>query len=98
MRTDTEIQQCLLENLDQLMRNYSVAEIGIFGSYIRGEQTANSDLDILVNFSKPVGFVAFMQLEQYLQQLLGVKVDLVTRAALKPHIGAKILKEVKYVH
>jgi len=98
MNTATQIELRLQENLTRLKNDFAVAEIGIFGSYCRGEQTPQSDLDILVHFTKPVGFVTFMQLENYLQELLGVKVDLVTRAALKPHIGAKILQEVKYVH
>lgn len=98
MRDHNQLQELLSCQLSNLNADFSVDKIGIFGSYVRGEQTPASDLDVLVNFSKPVGFVAFMQLEQHLEQLLEVKVDLVTRAALKKHIGEKILKEVKYVH
>lgn len=98
MQTSAELQQKLSSHLEELSRDFTVSEIGIFGSYVRGEQKPESDLDILVNFSQPVGFITFMQLEERLQQLLGVKVDLVTRAALKPHIGARILKEVRYAH
>lgn len=97
MQKNTEIKRLIRQNLDELKRDYGVSEIGIFGSYARNEQTSKSDLDILVKFSKPVGFISFMQLEQHLQQLLGIRIDLVTRAALKPHIGARILKEVNYV-
>ena len=97
MLKSSEVQQRIRENLAELSREYAVSEIGIFGSYARNEQKPESDLDILVEFSKPVGFVSFMQLEQHLQQLLGVKIDLVTRAALKPQIGARILSEVNYV-
>lgn len=97
MLKNLEIQQLIRGNLAELSRDYAVAEIGVFGSYVRDEQTPRSDLDILVVFSKPVGFVSFMQLEEHLQQLLGIKVDLVTRAALKPQIGAHILSEVNYV-
>lgn len=97
MLKSSEVQQRIRENLAELSREYAVSEIGIFGSYARNEQKPDSDLDILVEFSKPVGFVSFMQLEQHLQRLLGVKIDLVTRAALKPHIGARILSEVNYV-
>ena len=97
MLKSSEIQQLIKNNLAGLSRDYAVLEIGLFGSYVRDEQTPDSDLDILVEFSKPVGFVAFMQLEQHLQQLLGIKIDLVTRAALKPQIGARILNEVNYV-
>lgn len=97
MLKSSEVQQRIRENLAELSREYAVSEIGIFGSYARNEQKPDSDLDILVEFSKPVGFVSFMQLEQHLQRLLGVKIDLVTRAALKSHIGARILSEVNYV-
>ncbi|MCD6525980.1 MAG: nucleotidyltransferase family protein [Desulfuromonas sp.] len=97
MRSKTEIKHVIKKHLAELHRDYAVSEIGIFGSYVRDEQTPKSDLDVLVQFSKPVGFISFMQLEQQLQQLLGLKVDLVTRDALKPNIGARILKEVDYV-
>ena len=97
MLGNSEIRQRIKDNLTVLNREYAVSEIGVFGSYARNEQTPDSDLDILVNFSRPVGFISFMELEQHLQHLLGVKIDLVTRAALKPRIGERILKEVKYV-
>jgi len=97
MLGNSEIRQRIKDNLTVLSREYAVSEIGVFGSYARNEQTPDSDLDILVNFSRPVGFISFMELEQHLQHLLGVKIDLVTRAALKPRIGERILKEVKYV-
>ncbi len=97
MLKSAEIQQLIKDNLAELGRDYAVSEIGLFGSYVRDEQTPDSDLDILVAFSKPVGFVVFMQLEQHLQQLLGIKIDLVTRGALKPQIGARVLNEVYYV-
>ena len=57
----------------------------------------DSDIDILVEFERPVGFVRFMRLEKRLAELLGMPVDLVTKKALKPHIGKRILQEVRYV-
>lgn len=57
----------------------------------------NSDLDILVDFSQPVGFFTFLDLEEYLRDKLGLKIDLVTIKALKPAIGKHILKEVTYI-
>ncbi len=68
--------------------------IGVFGSYVRGEQKETSDVDVLVEFEEPVGLFEFMDLEEYLTGLLGVKVDLVSKKALKPHIGKHILEEV----
>lgn len=98
MRDHNQLQELLSQQLNNLNEDFGVTEIGIFGSYARGEQGPDSDLDVLVNFSRPIGFVTFMQLEQHLGRLLGIKVDLVTQAALKTHIGKRILKEVQYVH
>jgi len=90
----TEIEAILRERRDELARNYGVTEIGVFGSCIRGEATGESDIDVLVTFGQPVGFFRFLELEEQLSEWLGAKVDLVTRAALKPHIGRNILGEV----
>jgi len=78
----------------KLEKDFKIKEIGIFGSYVRGEQTGESDLDVLVEFNSPIGFFKFMELEEYLQEILGVKIDLVSRKALKPRIGSRILSEV----
>ena len=72
--------------------------MGIFGSVVKDSQTSTSDIDILVEFSQSIGMVKFLQLENSLQKLLGAKVDLVTRKALKKHIGQQILKEIQFVN
>jgi uncharacterized protein len=77
-----------------LEKNYGVKEIGIFGSYVRGEQKPKSDIDVLVDFSGSVSLLDFIHLENELSDLLGVKVDLVMKTALKPRIGRNILEEV----
>ena len=87
----------LLRHKEQLRTEYGVKEIGIFGSYIRGEQDKSSDLDILIELEKPIGFVKFLKLENSLSALIGIKVELVTKKALKPYIGQRILQEVRYV-
>ena len=92
-----EIENMIRKYKKEIMEKYHIAEIGIFGSYTRGEQQENSDIDILVSFSKPIGFVKFMTLEFFLSDLFGKKVDLVTRDSLKPHIGSIILRETQYV-
>jgi hypothetical protein len=89
-----EIENRLREQRKDLEREYGVAEIGVFGSYARGEASSDSDIDILVAFDRPIGFFKFLELEERLSECLGAKVDLVTRAALKPHIGRRILDEV----
>lgn len=78
----------------ELKKRFKVKTIGVFGSYVRSEQGVNSDVDVLVEFEEPVGLFEFMALENYLSDLLGVKVDLVSKKALKPHIGEHILEEV----
>ncbi len=89
-----EIEAILRARRDELAKDYGVTEIGIFGSWVRGEASSDSDIDILVSFNQPVGFFKFLELEERLSAWLGVKVDLVTRAALKPNIGSRILSEV----
>jgi len=97
MTTFEDIQRLLHAHLGELRRNYNVERIGIFGSFVRGQAQEKSDVDLLVQFSRPVGFVKFMKLENHLQEILDRKVDLVSRKALKPHIGKQILEEVRYV-
>jgi hypothetical protein len=81
----------------EVAKEYSVKTMGVFGSVARDEQTGQSDIDLLVEFSKPVGFVTFMRLENFLSERLGNKVDLVTPDSLKPVIRQDVLSEVIYV-
>jgi len=92
-----DITRIIAESREQLRSEFGVVEIGVFGSVVRGEQGATSDIDVLVEFDRPIGFVRFMRLEKRLADLLGMPVDLVTKKALKPHIGKRILQEVRYV-
>jgi len=92
-----KIKRILLSHKQDLSDKYGVREIGVFGSYVRNENKKNSDIDILVELEKPMGFFKFIRLERYLSELLGAKVDLVTKNALKPYIGQRILAEVIYV-
>jgi hypothetical protein len=95
---DLEIyRKKLREMLPQLEDRYNVKYIGLFGSYVRGEQTAESDLDILVEFSKTPTLFQFINLENYLSDTLGIKVDLIMKDSLKPNIGKYILNEVRAV-
>jgi len=84
----------LRQHLPELREKYSISYIGIFGSYIRGEETKDSDLDVLVEFDKIPGLLKYIELEYYLSDLLGVKVDLVTRTGLKQNVKKHILNEV----
>ncbi len=94
-----EIKEILKKHKKELEEKYKIKEIGIFGSYLRGEDKEDSDLDILVEFypNAEISLLDFVKLENYLSDLLGIKVDLVEKSALKPRIGKQILKEVVYL-
>ena len=94
MKTLSEIQEILKREKDTLRERYKVKEIGIFGSFVRGEQTSTSDVDVLVEFEEAPSLIKFVELENYLSDVLGVRVDLVEKKSLKPHIGKRILQEV----
>ena len=85
------------KNIGFLRDAYNVKSIGIFGSTVRGGYTRGSDVDVLVEFYKPIGFFKFIALEDCLGKILGIKVDLVTKKALKPLIKKEILKETVFL-
>jgi len=97
MKDLKEIKRILVEHKEILKKKFKVKEIGIFGSYVRGEQKRDSDVDILVEFEETPTLLEFMELENYLTEILGVKVDLVMKRALKPTIKEFVLREVVYV-
>lgn len=84
----------LRQAMPELSLRYHVKSLGVFGSYVRREQTARSDLDILVEFDQTPDLLELVDMERYLRRQLGVKVDLVTRNSLKGEIGQRILGEV----
>ena len=83
-----EIKDIVTRHREVLEQEYKVKQIGVFGSFVRGEQGGRSDIDILVEF---------MELQEYLRRRLGRKVDLVSKGGLKPRIGRRILEEVSYL-
>jgi predicted nucleotidyltransferase len=88
------IKEKLQRQLPLLKEHYHISSLGIFVSYVREDQLPESDLDLLVSFENPPGLLKFIEMENYLSDLLGIKVDLVMRDALKSRIGERILKEV----
>ncbi len=91
----TRAKRILRKDLPEIRARYKVKSLGLFGSYIHGEQRKRSDLDILVEFDDPnLSLIKFIAMENYLTDLLGVKVDLVEKSGLKPRMGEQILKEV----
>jgi predicted nucleotidyltransferase len=99
MKTLIEIQQILHQKKPILVEKYGVKELGVFGSYVHGKQKNASDLDVLVELKRPIriDLIAFIEMENYLSDLLGIKVDLVMKEDLKPRIGKHILSEVRSV-
>lgn len=96
MKTLGEVKKILSEHKEELREKYKVKLLGIFGSYARGEQTEMSDVDILVEFEEPVGF-EFIHLADFLEELLGMPVDLVTRDAIKPNRWKSVSEDLMYV-
>ncbi len=97
MKTLNEIKQSLSIQKTMLLKKYKVNRLGIFGSYVRGEQQQNSDLDVLIDYEDPPSLVTLIELEYYLSEIIGVKVDLVTTKGIKPQLKDYILKEVVYI-
>jgi hypothetical protein len=92
-----EAKAVLREHKAEVVRNYGVRKIGIFGSYVRGEQRERSDIDILVDYNGIPDLFEFINLERYLQRLLRKKVDLVRKPAIRRELKGRILKEVIYI-
>ncbi|MBI5124998.1 MAG: nucleotidyltransferase family protein [Planctomycetes bacterium] len=91
------ILRVLRSHLPELQKRYGVKSLGVFGSYVRGEQQRLSDVDILVEFERVPTLLGLAALQRDLGNLLGVKADIVMRSTLKPAIGQFILSEVVYV-
>lgn len=96
MKTITEIRSELARHKPVLARKYHIHSFGIFGSYAQGTATENSDIDILVQFDKPIGF-DFVTLAEELESILKMKVDVVSQNALKPKMFEMIKKDLIYV-
>ena len=96
MKTNIDIENKLKELKPHLLQKYYVDRIGYFGSFSRNEQSHDSDLDILVSFTKPLDW-EFFDLQDFLENQLQVKIDLVSEKALKKQLRQIILNSVKYV-
>jgi predicted nucleotidyltransferase len=97
MLTKEEIRKILISHKDDLRNMYGVKEIGIFGSYIRGEQKETSDIDMLIEFERPISLLKMVSLENYLSDLLGLKVDIVPKEDVRPELKDEILAEAVYL-
>lgn len=97
MKNKNEILNTLKELKPILERDYNITEIGLFGSYLRGEQTERSDIDILLDHKSGLTFFKLIDLENLLNKTFNVKVDIAFKKYLKKKIGENILSEVVYV-
>ncbi|MFN3787564.1 nucleotidyltransferase family protein [Sulfurihydrogenibium azorense] len=93
MKTLEEIKKILAEHKEEIRKKYGVIILGLFGSFVRNEQTETSDVDILVEIEKPIG-LEYFELWDYLEKLLGCEVDLVRAKLLRNEIKDEILKDV----
>ena len=97
MNTLKEIKKTLKKHKTEVVKNFNVKEIGVFGSVVRGEQKKKSDIDILVEYSELPDLLKLIELENRLQRLLKKKVDLVEKSGIRPELKDRILKEVVYI-
>ncbi|MEC4815884.1 MAG: nucleotidyltransferase family protein [Scytonema sp. PMC 1069.18] len=97
MKTLEELKQILRQSKQLLQEHYRITQLGIFGSYARGEQTEESDVDVLIDYEQAPTLFKLVELRDYLSHVIGMKVDIVTQNGLKPRIRDRVLSEVVYV-
>lgn len=97
MKTFEEVRKILLEHKEEITEKYKVKKIGLFGSYVRGEQKEESDVDVLVEFEEGYKtFDNYMDLKFFLESLFSASVDLLIESAIKPRLKPYIFDEVQY--
>ena len=97
MKTLSKVKEILKKHKKELKERYKVKSIAIFGSYVRGEQTEKSDIDIMIEFYEPIG-LKIVDLKDYLESILNVKVDLITKNSIQnPYIKKSIEEDLIYV-
>jgi uncharacterized protein len=97
MKKIDHVKKILKKHKEELKEKYKIIEIGIFGSYVRGQQKKRSDIDILVKFKEPVSLFSLIGAEIYLSELLNTKVDLIPKADIRSELKEAILKETVYI-
>ena len=97
MQSLDEIKKSLINQKILLSEKYKINRLGIFGSYVRGEQKKESDLDVLIDYEEVPSLITLIELENHLSNVLGLNVDLVTRKGIKPQLRSNILEEVVYL-
>lgn len=95
MKTLSEIREAIKLHSDVLEEKYGVAVVGVFGSYVRGEQGRYSDIDLLADVLRPVSLLELVGAEIYLGEILGMKVDLVPKRDIREELRDRILSEAE---
>jgi predicted nucleotidyltransferase len=93
-RTTDELRARLAAALPGLRAEHPIRSIGVFGSWARGEQTEESDVDLLIEFAEPVGLFEFFAVQGKLEDVLGVQVDMTTPGGLKPQIVDRVMHDL----
>lgn len=97
MKTLQEIKSILHAHMDEMRSRYGITNLAIFGSFVRGEATDTSDVDLLATFERPIGLIALCSAENYLIELLGVEVDLIPREDVRLELKERIYSEAALV-
>ena len=87
-----------LQKIIDVCLAYGIRKIALFGSFVRGEAGPDSDIDLIVDFSGPTGFITLVKLERELSEIMGRKVDLLTEQAISPHLRKRILNEQQVIY
>jgi len=97
MKDVADIEKIIEEKREELFIKYKIKNIGIFGSYARNNAKERSDIDLIVEFEEPVSLLGVIKAENYLTDLLGIRVDLVPKDDIRKELKETILKEVIYI-
>ncbi|KYC53456.1 MAG: Nucleotidyltransferase domain protein [Candidatus Methanofastidiosum methylothiophilum] len=97
MKNVEDIEKIIEKEKEELLREYKIKNIGIFGSYAKNTAKEKSDIDLIVEFEEPVSLLGVIKAENYLTELLGIRVDLVPKEDIRKELKETILKEVIYI-
>lgn len=98
MRNNLRFTEAIRDKIITILKKHGAKKISIFGSYVRGEATQESDLDIIVEFEQPLGLIKFVGIEFELSDSLGIKVDLLTEKSISPYLIDIIRKEATVIY
>jgi predicted nucleotidyltransferase len=97
MGTMDEVSRIISEHKSELLEKFNIVSVGVFGSYVRGEQHKDSDIDLLVELKEDISLLRLVSAENFLSDLLRRKVDLVPKDDVRPELRERILREVVYI-